>query len=139
MASMQALTSAMLLPDDADRAILLGRVWSDRLGGPCPVLLRDGRLRMWGIPATGVLVETLLDRGADGDVDEAAAAVERLAAAAADESVAVRDIWLLRLQAQVSRARGDDDAYRDLARRHRAMALSLGFEGHIAWANADGR
>ena len=111
----------------------------DRMRVSADVLLRDGRLRMWGIPATGVLVETLLDRGADGDVDEAAAAVERLAAAAADESVAVRDIWLLRLQAQVSRARGDDDAYRDLARRHRAMALSLGFEGHIAWANADGR
>ena len=53
MASMQALTSAMLLPDDADRAILLGRVWSDRLGGPCPVLLRDGRLfDLSGISAT---------------------------------------------------------------------------------------
>ena len=34
-----------------------------------------------GVPATGVLVETLLDRGSDGDVVEAEAAIDRLAAA----------------------------------------------------------
>ena len=33
-------------------------------------------------------------------------------------------------------ARGDDDAYRDLVIRYREMAKSLGFEGHIAWAEA---
>ena len=43
----------------------------------CP----EGRLLAWGVPATGVLVETLLERGADGDVVEAEAAIERLAAA----------------------------------------------------------
>ena len=37
------------------------------------------------VPATGFLVETLLERGADGDVAEAEAAIERLAAAPADE------------------------------------------------------
>ncbi|QIR86420.1 fumarylacetoacetate hydrolase family protein (plasmid) [Paracoccus sp. AK26] len=53
MASTQALKAFMLLPDDADRAILLGRVWSDRLDGPCPVVLRDGRLfDLSGISAT---------------------------------------------------------------------------------------
>ncbi|MFD2817124.1 fumarylacetoacetate hydrolase family protein [Paracoccus aerius] len=53
MASTQALKASMLLPDDADRAILLGRVWSDRLDGPCPVVLRDGRLfDLSGISAT---------------------------------------------------------------------------------------
>ncbi len=41
-------------------------------------LFREGRLLMWGIPATGVLVDTLLDRGAEGDVAEAEAAIERL-------------------------------------------------------------
>ena len=40
-----------------------------------------GNSTVWGILATGVLVETLLDRGADGDVAEAEAAIERLAAA----------------------------------------------------------
>ena len=33
-------------------------------------------------------------------------------------------------------ARDDDVAYRDLVSRYRAMAESLGFEGHIAWAEA---
>lgn len=31
-------------------------------------LVREGQLLTWGIPATAVLVETLLDRGADSDV-----------------------------------------------------------------------
>jgi fumarylacetoacetate (FAA) hydrolase family protein len=38
------LTTAGLLPQDAGQAILIGRVWSDAEGGPCPVLVRDGRL-----------------------------------------------------------------------------------------------
>ena len=51
------------------------------------------------------------------------------------------EITLLRLRALLARARGDDVDYQDLARRYRAMAESLGFEGHIAWAAAmiDGR
>jgi hypothetical protein len=47
-------------------------------------LFRQGRLLLWGIPATSVLVQTLLDRAADGDAAEAGAAIERLAAAPAD-------------------------------------------------------
>ena len=99
-------------------------------------LFREGQLLSWGIPATGVLVETLLDRGAEGDVAEAEAAIERLAAAPAEEGLAMRDIWLLRLRALLARARGDDTAYRDYRDRYRAMATSLGFEGHMAWAEA---
>ena len=63
---------------DRDEAIPLMRAAVDHL-------FREGRLLVWGTPATGVLVETLLDRGADGDVAEAEAAIERLAAALADE------------------------------------------------------
>ena len=48
----------------------------------------------------------------------------------------VRDITLLRLRVLMARACGDDIAYKDLASRYRAMAESLGFEGHIAWAEA---
>ena len=99
-------------------------------------LFREGQLLVWGIPATGVLVETLLDRGADGDVAEAEAAIERLAAAPADEGLVIRDIWLLRLRALLARAHGDDAAYRDFRDRYRDMAKTLGFEGHIAWAEA---
>jgi hypothetical protein len=81
-------------------------------------------------------VETLLDRGADGDVAEAEAAIDRLAAAPADDGVAPRDIWLLRLHALLARARGDAAAYAHFWDRYRDMATSLGFEGHIAWAEA---
>ena len=60
----------------------------------------------------------------------------RLANLPALRDLVVRDIWLLRLRALLARARGDDVAYRDLASRYRAMAESLGFEGHIAMAEA---
>ena len=99
-------------------------------------LFREGRLLGWGIPATGVLVETLLDRGADGDVAEAEAAIQRLAAAPADEGLVIRDIWLLRLRALLAQVHGDAAAYADLRDRYRDMAKTLGFEGHIAWAEA---
>jgi class 3 adenylate cyclase len=84
--------------------------------------------------ATSFLVETLL--GAEGDVAEAEEAIERLANLPADEGSVVRDITLLRLRALVSRARGDDLAYRELVNRYREMATSLGFEGHMAMAEA---
>ena len=99
-------------------------------------LVREGQLLQWGIPATGVLVETLLDRGADGDVAEAEAAIERLASAPADEGLVIRDIWLLRLRALLARAHGDATAYATFRDRYRDMARTLGFEGHIAWAEA---
>ncbi|EHB46977.1 adenylate/guanylate cyclase [Mycolicibacterium rhodesiae JS60] len=99
-------------------------------------LAHEGQLPSWGIPATGVLVETLLDRDAPGDVAEAEAAIERLAVAPADDGLIVRDTWLLRLRALLARARGDDVGYRGFASRYRAMAESHGFEGHIAWAEA---
>ena len=90
----------------------------------------------YGIPATGFLVETLLERGTRGDVAEAEAAIDRLAAAPADERLVIRDAWLLRLRALLARARGDEATYRDYRDRYRATAASLGFEGHIAWAEA---
>jgi hypothetical protein len=82
------------------------------------------------------LVETLLDRGTDGDVAEAEAAIERLAAPPTDDALVVRDILLLRLRALLARTRGDDAAYRDFRDRYHDMATSLGFEGHMAWAEA---
>ena len=63
---------------DRDDAVALMRSTVDHL-------FRTGRLLLWGVPATGVLVETLLDRCADGDsgadLAEAEAAIERLAEA----------------------------------------------------------
>jgi hypothetical protein len=114
---------------DRDGAIPLMRAAVDHL-------FREGQLLLWGTPATGVLVETLLDRGTDGDVAEAEAAITRLADAPADDGLIIREIWLQRLRALLARAHGDDSAYRDYRDRYRDMARTLGFEGHIAWAEA---
>jgi hypothetical protein len=112
---------------DRDEAIPLMRATADHL-------FRDRQLLMWGIPATGVLVDTLLDRGADGDLAEAEAAIERLATATADEGLVIREIWLLRLRALLARAHGDAAAYADFRDRYRDMAQTLGYEVHTAWA-----
>lgn len=48
----------------------------------------------------------------------------------------MRDIWLLRLRALLAGAQGDAAAYTDLRDRYCGMAKTLGFEGHIAWADA---
>jgi hypothetical protein len=98
-------------------------------------LVRGGQLLAWGIPATGVLVETLLDRGTDGDVAAAEAAFERLATAPADEDLVIRDVWLLRLQALLARAHANDIGYREYRDRYRDRAKTFGFEGHIEWAD----
>ena len=55
--------------------------------------------------------DTVQIAGTESDVAEAEAAIERLAAAPADDGLVIRDIWLLRMQALLARARGDDTAY----------------------------
>ena len=113
---------------DRDAAIAVMRQAEDEMH-------QAGRL-FYGVWGTGVLVETLLERGAEGDLAEAQEAIDRLADLLADQASAIRDITLLRLRALLARARGDDSAYRDLVTRYRDMAKSLGFEGHTAWAEA---
>jgi class 3 adenylate cyclase len=113
---------------DRDEAIALMHAAVDHL-------LRELRPG-WALLATGVLAETLLDRGADGDVVEAEAVIERLAAAPADEGLVIRDIWLLRLRALLAQAHSDAAAYSHFRDRYRDMARTLGFDGHIAWAEA---
>jgi hypothetical protein len=83
---------------DRDHAIPLMRAAVD-------LLFREGQLLAWSMAATGVLVKTRLDRGAEADVAEADAAIERSTAAPTDDGVAGRDIWLLRLRALLARAR----------------------------------
>jgi hypothetical protein len=114
---------------DRDDAIAIMRAAVDHL-------FRYGWLLGWGIAATGVLVETLLEGGAESDMVEAEAAIERLAAAPTDDGAASYGIWLVRLRALLARAHGDGTAYRDYRDRYRDMARSLEFDGHIAWAEA---
>ena len=90
----------------------------------------------YGVWGTGVLVQTLLERGAEGDLAEAQEAIDRLANLRADQGSAMLDITLLRLRALLARARGDDIAYRDLLEslpRHGGIAW---LRRHIAWAEA---
>ena len=98
--------------------------------------LRQAGHLFYGLWGSGVLVEALLERGAEGDLAEAQQAFDWLANLPADDGSAIREITLLRLRALLSRARGDDVAYQDLVSRYHAMAESLGFEGHIAWAGS---
>jgi hypothetical protein len=85
--------------------------------------------------ATNTLVETLLEAGTSKDLAEAETAIDRLAAAV-EEHQPIRDIMVVRLRTLLAKARKDDAAYRDLRERYRAMANSLGYEGHMAWAEA---
>ena len=67
--------------------------------------------------------------------------LRQLCAAAGDKAslaigMAGLVIWLLRLRALLARARRDEAGYRDFRDRYRDMAKTLGFEGHIAWAEA---
>ncbi len=84
-------------------------------------LHQAGRLA-FGVWGTGLLVETLLEGGAQGDLAEAQEAIGRLANLPATEGWVMREITLLRLRALLAWARGDEVAYRDYRDRYRAMA-----------------
>jgi adenylate cyclase len=86
--------------------------------------------------ATRVLVESLLQRGTSADLKEAQAAINRLAAEPTDPGFVLFEVPLLRMRALLARAHRDDAAYAEFRDRYRDMAKTLGFEGHIAWAEA---
>jgi adenylate cyclase len=112
---------------DFDSAIELVRTALDGL------FARDAA--QWIAPATRVLVEALLRRGSTMDFREARTAIDRLAAFPTEPGFVLHDIWLLRLRALLAQAQGDD-SYRGYRDRYRKTATDLGFEGHIAWAEA---
>ncbi len=87
-------------------------------------------------PASTVLAESLLCRGTAQDLQEAEAAIDRLAASPADPGFVLYELALLRLRALLARARGDEAIYLDYRDHYRDMATSLGFEGHMQWAEA---
>ena len=96
----------------------------------------EGGSVIWSPMATSVLVDALLKRGTAADLREAEAAVDKFAALATEPGFVLKQIWLLRLRTLLARAHGDDIAYRDYRDRYRKMAQELGFEGHVAWAEA---
>ena len=104
---------------DLDGAIELARAAIDKMFDRGAMLLR-------GV-ATTVLVEALLDRGVDGDLQEAQAAIDRLAAVPTEPGFVLHDLPLLRLRALVARAQGDDAGCREFMHLYRAMAAAAGF------------
>ena len=53
-----------------------------------------------------------------------------------EPGVVLYEIALLRLRALLARASGDEHEYRQYRDRYRTMANEIGFEGHIAMAEA---
>lgn len=113
---------------DIDRAIEVSRTVVGDLFGSGEMLMRGA--------ATTVLVESLLRRGAEADLREARTAVDRLAAAPTEPGFLFFEVPLGRLRALLARAQGDEEAFRALTDRYRAMATSTGFEGHTVLAEA---
>lgn len=112
---------------DRDAAITMMR-------GAVDELYEDGRIG-YCLAGMGILAEALIERGAGGDLADAEAEIDRVATLRADDVLAIRDVTVLRLRALLARARADP-SYRDLAASYRAMAESLGYDGHIASAQA---
>jgi adenylate cyclase len=113
---------------DLDGAIDLSRAVTDDLFAAGEMIYRGS--------ATTVLVDALLRRGSHTDVQEAQAAIDRLAAVPTDPGFVLHELPLLRLRALLAKAHGDEAGYCDFRDRYRAMATSLGFEGHMKWAEA---
>ena len=113
---------------DIDGAIELARTVFDTYP-------RSGEVIWLGV-ATAVLVESLLHRGFEADMREVQAAISKLIAEPTEPGFVLYEIWLLRLRALLAQAEGDDAGYRDYRDRYRTMATDLGFEGHMAWAEA---
>jgi class 3 adenylate cyclase len=96
-----------------------------RLRAAAEQLFERGNSACW--TATEFLVVALLGRGADADIVEAQAAIDRFACSPTGR-LAIGEILLFRLRALLARACGDDSGYRDFSDRYGALATSLGFE-----------
>ena len=87
--------------------------------------------------ATTVLVEALLERGTDGDLTEAHAAVDRLACVPSEPGLVLHELPLLRLRARLAQVHGDHEASREFMREYRARAAAADFEPLVAAADAE--
>lgn len=87
------------------------------------------------LAATDLFVQALLARDTEADGREAQAAIDRFAGCSAGD-LATGKVLLLRLHALLAKAHRDEIGYRDYRDRYRALATSLGFEGHMAIAAA---
>jgi adenylate cyclase len=98
--------------------------------------VRESDAAIWAALSTTVLVEALLQRGGEADLEEVQVAIDRLAALPTDPGLVLHQTCLLRLRALLARVHGDETGYRGYRDRYRALATSLGFEGQMKWADA---
>jgi fumarylacetoacetate (FAA) hydrolase family protein len=93
------LTSARCLPEDRDRALLVGRVWLPAVGGPVPVRIDGDDVR--DLSAVAATVSQLLEHDDPAARIRAAGPLPRIAAVAdvlANSAAGARDVrapWLL--------------------------------------------
>ncbi|MGB3352745.1 MAG: adenylate/guanylate cyclase domain-containing protein [Mycobacterium sp.] len=111
---------------DVERAVALARLVLDEYYAVGDMIARG--------PATALLVELLLRRMDNGDLEAAEAAVDRLAAVSTEPGFVLHEPQLLRLSALLAGAHNQDSTYQDFVERYRTFANSLGFEGHTAIA-----
>jgi class 3 adenylate cyclase len=102
---------------DVAAAIELARTARTNLGASGDVI--------WYAVASTNLVEYLLSRGSEHDLGEAQAIADELATAPTDEGFVVHEFSVLRMQALLARARGDDAAYRRVVDRYRAVVSTV--------------
>jgi adenylate cyclase len=122
------LAAHQLRTGDLDGAVELVRTIIDDL--------TDAGDGMYRGKATGVLVEALLLRRLEADIDEARTAIERLEAIPVDPGYVLHEIPLLRMRALLARATGDEAGYRDYADRYRIRSTECRYAGHMAIAEA---
>ena len=74
------------------------------------------------------LGESLVDRGAEGDLQEAHVAVDRLACVPSEPGLVLHELPMLRLRALLAQVQGDHYANRQFMRDYRAKAAAAGFQ-----------
>lgn len=82
----------------------------------------------WAWLAATVLVELLLQRRAEGDIDEAAATIDRLIGSSPGLDLFLRELTALRLRGLLAEAHGDTTGCREFMERFRAKSAAAGFE-----------
>lgn len=83
---------------------------------------------MWRWLAVTALVEALLAHGTDAAVQEAQAAIDRLAAVPTDDGFLLHELVVLRMRGLIARAQGDHAGHDEFMARLRARSLEVGFE-----------
>jgi adenylate cyclase len=82
---------------------------------------------IWRGRATEVLVRLLIERGSDGDRQQAQAEIDRLAAVPVDPGFVLHELPILRSRALLALARGDENSHRDFLEQHRARVTAVGY------------